>query len=60
MNASTSLRRPAGSMRSRPVVIAARSGSAYRDSRKNQFSSLTCCGTVSCSGHRPSRSSADG
>ena len=30
---------------------------AYRDRRKNQFSSVTCCGTVSCSGQRPSRSS---
>ena len=58
MSASTSLRRPAGSMRSRPVVIASRSGAAYRDSRKNQFSSLTCSGSVPCSGQRPSRSSA--
>ena len=58
MSASTSLRRPAGSIRSRPVLIASRSGAAYRDSRKNQFSSLTSSGSVSCSGQRPSLSSA--
>src|ERR1700677_2885385 len=46
INASTSFRRPAGSIRSRPEVIADRSGPAYRDSRKNQFSSVTRCGTV--------------
>ena len=48
MSASTSLRRPAGSTCSRPVLIASRSGSAYRDSRNIQFSSLTRCGDVSC------------
>jgi hypothetical protein len=58
MNASTSCLRPAGSMRSRPEVMASRTGPAYLDSRKNQFSSVTGCGLVSCSGHRPPRSSA--
>jgi len=48
MSASTSLRRPAGSISSRPAVIASRSGVAYRDRRKNQFSSLTGSGSVSC------------
>ena len=50
---------PAG-RRNRPVMIASRSGPAYRDSRKNQFSSLTCSGSVPCSGQRPSRSAGSG
>jgi hypothetical protein len=58
MSPSTSLRRPAGSISSRPEVIASRSGAAYRDNRKNQFSSLTGSGSVSCSGQRPWSSSA--
>jgi hypothetical protein len=60
MNESTSLRRAGGSMRSRPLPISSRNSPAYRDRRKNQFSSLTGCGGVSCSGQRPSRSSSGG
>ena len=53
MKPSTSLRR-AGGLDPQPArAIRSCSCPAYRDSRKNQFSSATSCGRVPCSGHGP-------
>jgi hypothetical protein len=58
MNDSTSRLRATGSTRTTSSATSSSNRSWYRLNRKNQLSSATVSGTVPCSGHQPSTSSA--